>query len=1031
MQFVYLLTGIAILIAWIGPAVLIILVVIGVVGLIMYALKDNNKTTQVPLANSSERKDSYQITNISQIEPNDKSNTNIVTPFANDCFVENNQTMIVDENIGEDTGLEGMLCGSEQCNTDTTSNKTSNWDSYHFTQKQKAAQYRALGMFAEEVLLIEETIKTLEQEGISCEYWKQLYKIAYNNLNESIMPTTEHIDNTPNNNHNKTMSIEEDTSHQRLCKSDKQEKMDVPMWADTYIWSIRDLHSGSASQQQFYRHFKEQFLKGNYLDIENNTNYAFLLMYDLSDTCRSKPSLLNEYYQHLIEICPKVESYTQRILKDIIVDTKKRKLQRELAKLAEGQQETCRWISKGEDIEIGGIHLCRGGFYVGNYFRLPKKVVEDNKYHYGCGYIYGPVINPELPIKKGETRNEYFCSYQDMTPQQRYAYLQWLSGNTPIEDTCVDLIQYYVYGMEIRLFIDTSATKERKQILTQLSELYKELKNLDRNTYSDYYQLAYSIRQIISAGIVKNYPSSHSDFLPEDELMSCDDYIDYIINQELKGKTELIPEDAYRVAKKTYLFKNLPLTLYENNIKDKFISSFQKKFKEQSIIQRSEYYIRNIHYIRMHNGGDLYSPENVNFEFQLPQQTIDVWKVKYLINEIVSKLQEDFWLYNNCMEWTNGSTPLALLQLPKYVELGNNNSIDILQEYLYSMLEKCEYYLIDVDSLLDKIGYIRKDEKSLYIQPIQSITNGLKKLKLRTVPLIDVDNKRLNFGDKCIIYKIKGVSQVERTDAYMRLELFVKLAVLLIQVDGCNDYDIMFVEKFIDSQSDTSGNARHLKAYFRWLQNKKQSFDKRTKDSIGKLLNNEQTKQFAHLLVKLSCNQGGVNNQRVDVLTKIFPLLGEEANNIHSQIHRILIDNEDFATVEVTTDAKEYVIAQPESQSKFKQKTVQIDTAKLSKLEAQTASAQNMLSEIFSEEENVASAITPNQNPLITILTKLLTKSEWSKAEVDSICKGFNVITGSMLEQINDYAYDKVDDVVIEDDDNIIFVNTDYKDQLI
>ena len=145
----------------------------------------------------------------------------------------------------------------------------------------------------------------------------------------------------------------------------------------------------------------------------------------------------------------------------------------------------------------------------------------------------------------------------------------------------------------------------------------------------------------------------------------------------------------------------------------------------------------------------------------------------------------------------------------------------------------------------------------------------------------------------------------------------------------------------------------------------------------------------------------------------------------------MLIDDENFATVEVTTDAKEYVITQSESQSKHRQKIVKIDTAKLSKLEAQTASAQNMLSEIFNEEENVTSTITSNQSPLTTILTRLLTKSEWSKAEVDSICKEFNVITGSILEQINDYAYDKVDDAVIEDDDDIIYVNIDYKDQLV
>ncbi len=964
MRIVYLLIGVAILIVWIGSTVLITLVVIGFVGLIVYALKKDNKTIQEPLANRSNIKDSKPIATTTPIKPKEC----FMTPISNDSFIECNQNMIGNEDVEDGTEPKDVLCVSEQ----------------------------------------------------------------YNNTDISVMlaKEEEHINDISNNN-NQTMLAEEDTSHQETYKNDKQEKMDVPMWADTYIWSIKDLRFGTDSQQRFYRYFKEQFFTGNYIDIEGNTNYAFLLMYDLSNAYRNKTSLLKEHYQHLIEICPKVELYTRRILKDIIIDTKKQELKRQLAKYAGKQEESCRWFSAGEDIEIGGIKLCRGGFYVGDCFKLPKKVIDDNKYHYDCGYIYGPVINPDLPIKKGEIGNEYFCSYQDMTSQQRYAYLQWLSGNTLIEDTCVDLIRYHVYGLELRLFIDKSTTKERKQILLQLFGLYKELRSLDKKVCGDYYQLAYSIKQIISAGIVKYNPSSPNEFLSEDELMSCDDYIDYIINQELKGKTELSAEDAYSVAKKTYLLKNLPIALYENNIKDKFVSLFQKRYKKHSIVQRSEYYIRNTHYIRMGNGGDLYCPEDVNLKFQLPKQPIDAWIVKYPINEITSKLQEDFWLYNNCMEWTNSSTPLALLQLPKYVELGNNNSIDILQEYLYSMLEKCEYYLIDVDSLLDKIGYIRKDEKSLYIQPIQAITNGLKRLKIRIVPLIDVDNKRLNFGDKCVIYKIKGVSQVERTDTYQRLELFVKLVVLLIQADVCNDNDIIFVEKYIDSQSDTSGNTRHLKAYFRWLQYKKLSFDKRTKDSIGKLLGKKQCKQFAHLLVKLSCNQGDINNKRVDVLTKIFPLLGEDVNNIHSQIHRMLIDDEDFATVEVTTDAKEYVIALPESQSKLKQKTVHIDTAKLSKLEAQTASAQNMLSEIFSEEENVASAITPNQNPLITILTKLLTKSEWSKAEVDSICKGFNVITGSMLEQINDYAYDKVDDVVIEDDDDIIYVNTDYKDQLI
>lgn len=38
---------------------------------------------------------------------------------------------------------------------------------------------------------------------------------------------------------------------------------------------------------------------------------------------------------------------------------------------------------------------------------------------------------------------------------------------------------------------------------------------------------------------------------------------------------------------------------------------------------------------------------------------------------------------------------------------------------------------------------------------------------------------------------------------------------------------------------------------------------------------------------------------------------------------------------------------------------------------------------------------------------------------------------GAVLEQINDFAYEKVDDAVIEDDGENIYVTLDYKEQLI
>lgn len=52
----------------------------------------------------------------------------------------------------------------------------------------------------------------------------------------------------------------------------------VPYWEHTYVYSADYLENANRAQKQFYNYFKEEFLKGHYLNIENNSNYAFVLM---------------------------------------------------------------------------------------------------------------------------------------------------------------------------------------------------------------------------------------------------------------------------------------------------------------------------------------------------------------------------------------------------------------------------------------------------------------------------------------------------------------------------------------------------------------------------------------------------------------------------------------------------------------------------------------------------------------------------------------------------------------------------------
>ena len=133
-------------------------------------------------------------------------------------------------------------------------------------------------------------------------------------------------------------------------------------------------------------------------------------------------------------------------------------------------------------------------------------------------------------------------------------------------------------------------------------------------------------------------------------------------------------------------------------------------------------------------------------------------------------------------------------------------------------------------------------------------------------------------------------------------------------------------------------------------------------------------------------------------------------------------------TVETAQSAREYVIRKPEP----KPAKPLLDLQKLAELQKQTREAQSMLAEIFVQEEEKPMPPTPDAGRpvFIGILEKLFSKEVWTRSEIAEIA-GPNVMIGNLLEQINEYACSKIDDIVLEEDGDRIYVTVEYKDRLI
>jgi len=85
----------------------------------------------------------------------------------------------------------------------------------------------------------------------------------------------------------------------------------VPFWAHQYVYSYSIIKSASSEQKKFYDIFKSGFLNGEYFDLEYNTNYAFILLFDLFNEYDNHDDILKLENQLKIlgQYYPKTKSY--------------------------------------------------------------------------------------------------------------------------------------------------------------------------------------------------------------------------------------------------------------------------------------------------------------------------------------------------------------------------------------------------------------------------------------------------------------------------------------------------------------------------------------------------------------------------------------------------------------------------------------------------------------------------------------------------------------------------------------------------
>lgn len=110
---------------------------------------------------------------------------------------------------------------------------------------------------------------------------KEIRNELVQSLNKNIKVTVTTSSSTSNYNDDSIIDVTDQSYRINSNSNLKKYSSGVPYWTHHYVYSYSEINSASSEQKKFYAIFKNSFLNGEYFDLEGNTNYAFILLFDL------------------------------------------------------------------------------------------------------------------------------------------------------------------------------------------------------------------------------------------------------------------------------------------------------------------------------------------------------------------------------------------------------------------------------------------------------------------------------------------------------------------------------------------------------------------------------------------------------------------------------------------------------------------------------------------------------------------------------------------------------------------------------
>jgi uncharacterized tellurite resistance protein B-like protein len=668
-----------------------------------------------------------------------------------------------------------------------------------------------------------------------------------------------------------------------------------------------------------------------------------------------------------------------------------------------------RWVPAGETVNIAGFELPGGMIYVGESLG-------------GYASQEPSLINPKLRIAKthvdvSQQLMSYWPNYHSITPEARRGYLQWLAGGRNDPNADAGYIFLFFYGLERRILVDSktdsSARADRALIIEEVRRLLE--------IYG-------------GSGSFRGYATRFLDFL-NDEAVDSNYYL---------GPPPVVIADNYemplplRIGLGQHAANKHPLdarwalawALGDPNIN-----------RRTPVIRCSDAFATWFHlkYASFYPAGVKLAQNKTRLKASyrpasamLQAPVIDLGDLpdvmatsgtRKSIQQLVDLCTTELEPYSRYL----GRNPDAAEALEGLLQLPVPLWPAIAQAELADLQSRIGDDLI-VMSFGELAGRF-KSAGALSRDKVLALARALESRQIGMEPDVLAGSRTPKAEDRIALFVTQPEDgSLRASAAYNAASVTLDLASAVASADGDISLDeVALLSQHIESWSHLStAHRKRLKAHLNI-----QLQQPPTLASLKKKLDPlppEAKRTIASFLAHLAQADGTVSTPEVKLLERVYKALQLDPQLLYSDLHGA-------ASGSSPTPARAGMNpVQPGIDSAAAGQGFVLDHERIAQLQRETAEVSALLAQVFTDDqvdepESFPEAIVTAQGTGVGVegldtehsafLRLLISRSEWSREELEAVASDMELMLDGALEQINDMAFERFDMPVTEGDDPV------------